>query len=131
MPEAKGKPVVASCFVDANHAANLITCRLHTAGILIYVQNVPIIWWFPKRQNTVEASSFGSKFVALCAAKEMVVALRYKLRIFEVPIDVPANVFCDNNGVVKNTTIPALMLAKKHNSINYHAIREAVAAKIL
>ena len=95
------------------------------------MQNAPIIW-FSKRQNTVESSSFGSEFVALCVAKEMVVlALRYKLRMFGVPIDGPANVFCDNNGVVKNTTIPASMLAKKHNAINYHAIHEAVAAKIL
>jgi hypothetical protein len=48
-----------------------------------------------------------------------------------VPIVGPSNVFCDNNGVVKNTTIPESMLAKKHNAINYHAVREAVAAKII
>jgi hypothetical protein len=51
--------------------------------------------------------------------------------MFGVPIDGPANVFCDNTGVVKNTTIPESMLAKKYNTIYYHAIREAVAAKIL
>jgi hypothetical protein len=61
----------------------------------------------------------------------MLVALRYKLRMFGVPIDGPASVFCDNNGVVKNTTTPESMLAKKHNAINYHVVREAVAAKIL
>ena len=61
----------------------------------------------------------------------MIVTLRYKLQMFGVPIVGPANVFCDNNGVVKNTTIPESMLAKKHNAINYHAIREAVAARIL
>ena len=32
---------------------------------------------------------------------------------------------------MKNSTIPESMLAKKHNAINYHAIREAVAACIL
>jgi hypothetical protein len=52
----------------------------------------------------------------------MVVALRYKLQMFGVPIDGPAYVFCDNNGVVENTTIPKSMLTKKHNAINYHAI---------
>jgi hypothetical protein len=129
MPEPRGQPVVVSCFVDANHAGNVIARRSHT-GILIYVQNAPIIW-FSKRHNTVESSSFGSEFVALRAAKDMVVALRYKVRMFGVPIDGPANVFCDNNGVVKNTTVPESMLAKKHNAINYHAIREAVAARIL
>jgi hypothetical protein len=91
---------------------------------------VPIIW-FLKRQNTVESSSFGSEFVALRAAKGMLVALRYKLQMFGVPIDGPANVFCDNNGVVMNTTIPESMLAKKRNAIDYHAVREAIAAKII
>ena len=85
--------------MDANHAGNMMTRRSHT-GILIYVQNAPIIW-FSKRQNTVEASSFECEFVALRATKEMIVALCYKLRMFGVAIDGPANVFCDNNGVIK------------------------------
>ena len=38
--------------------------------------------------------------------------------MFGMPIDGTANVFCDNNGVVKNTTIPESMLVKKHNAIN-------------
>jgi hypothetical protein len=41
------------------------------------------------------------------------------------------NVFCDNQGVVYNTSIPESTLNKKHNAINYHVVREAVAAKIL
>ena len=57
MPEPKGKGVNISCFVDAKHAGNVITRRSHT-GIIIYVQNAPIIW-FPKRQNPVESSSLG------------------------------------------------------------------------
>jgi hypothetical protein len=53
-----------------------------------------------------------------------------KLRMFGVSIDGPANVFCDNHGVVKNVSILELMLMKKHDAINYHAVREAVAAGI-
>ena len=51
--------------------------------------------------------------------------------MFGIPIEGPANVFCDDNGVVENTTIPQSMLAKKHNAIKYHAVREAVAARII
>jgi hypothetical protein len=54
-----------------------------------------------------------------------------KMRMFYVSIDGPANVFCDNNGVVKNASIPEWTLMKNHDSINYHAVREAVAAGIL
>jgi len=129
MPEPRGKSVIITCFVDSNHAGNTVTRRSHT-GILIFVQNAPIIF-YSKRQNTVETSTFGSEFVAMRIAKEMIVALRYKLRMFGVPIDGPANVLCDNQGVVKNTSIPESVLNKKHVSIAYHTVREAAAAGIL
>jgi hypothetical protein len=51
--------------------------------------------------------------------------------MFGVEVDGPANVFCDNRGVVKNVSILELTLMKKHNAINYHVVREAVAAGIL
>jgi hypothetical protein len=79
----------------------------------------------------VEAATFGSEMVALRICNEFIVAMRYKLRMFGVPIEGPANVFCDNHGVVKNTSMPESTLTKKHNAINYHVVREAVAAGIL
>ena len=85
MPEPCGNVVRISDFVDANHAGIVVTHRSHS-GIIIFVQNAPIIW-FSKRQNTVEAATFGSEFVALRICKELIVALRYKLRMFGVPLD--------------------------------------------
>jgi hypothetical protein len=128
-PKPLGRAVDITCFVDADHAGNVITRRSHT-GILIFVQNAPILW-FSKKQNTVESSSFGSEFVALRAARDMIVALRYKLRMFGVPVVGPASILCDNQGVVKNTSLPESTLSKRHNAINYHAVREAVAAGII
>jgi hypothetical protein len=84
-----------------------------------------------EEKNTVESASFGSEFVALRAARDMIVALRYKLRMFGIPVIGPANVLCDNQGVVKNTSIPESTLSKRHNSINYHTVRESAAAGIL
>ena len=129
MPEPRGHSVIISAFVDANHAGNVVTRRSHS-GIFIFFQNALIIW-FSKRQNTVESATFGSEFVALRICKDLIVALRYKLRMFGVPVDGPANVFCDNRGVVRNVSIPESTLMKKHNAINYHAVREAAAAGIL
>jgi hypothetical protein len=107
-----------SAFVDANHAGNVATCRSHS-GILIYIQNAPIVW-FSKQQNTVKGSMFGSEMVALRICRDLIVGLLYKLRMFGVPIDGPANVFCNNRGVVKNVSIPESTLLKRHNAINYH-----------
>ena len=58
----------------------------------------------------------------------MVEGLRYKLRMFGVPIEGPTDVYCDNSSVVTNSTIPASMLNKKHNAICYHKVRESQAA---
>jgi hypothetical protein len=129
MPKPRGKKVSIHCFVDANHAGNVVTRRSHT-GILIFI-NRALVWWFSKKQNTVESSTFGSEFVALRIATEQIKALRYKLRMFGVPIDGPADMFCDNQGVVKNASIPESTLSKKHNSINYNLVRESAAAGII
>jgi hypothetical protein len=130
MPKPRGQRITISAFVDANHAGNKVTRCLHS-GIIIYVQNA-LILWYSKRQNTVEAATFGSEMVALQICKELIVAMPYKLRMFGVEIDGPANVFCDNHGIVKNVSIlPESTMMKKHNAINYHAVREAVAAGIL
>ena len=99
MPEPLGNPVNIHVFVDANHAGNVVTRRLHK-GILVFVQNSPVLW-VSRRQNTVETSTFGSEFVALRNARDVIIALRYKLRMFGVPLEGPAQVYCDNQGVVK------------------------------
>jgi hypothetical protein len=69
--------------------------------------------------------------VAFRTARDLVVALRYKLRLFGIPLTGPARVFCDNQGVVRNTSVPESVLSKKHNAVNYHSVREAAASKIL
>ena len=120
MPEPRGRSVKMSVFVDADHAGNKVTRRSHT-GVLIFLQNALTVW-YSKRQNTVESSTFGSEFVVMRIAKDMAIALRYKLRMFGIPIDGAADVFCDNQGVVKNMSLPESVLSKKHNAINYHAV---------
>ena len=69
--------------------------------------------------------------VALRIARDMAVEMRLKLMSIGVPLLGPTNVYCDNQGVVENTSIPESTLSKKHNSINYHVVREAAAAGIL
>jgi len=128
-PMPRGNPVQTTAFVDANHAGNQVT-RRSQSGILIYCNSAPIIW-YSKAQATVETSTFGSEFVALRIATELIEALSYKLRMFGVPLDGPTNVLCDNKSVVDNSTLPSSTLKKKHNAVCYHRVREAVAAQML
>jgi hypothetical protein len=129
MPKPRGRSVVMTCFVDADHGGCKATGRSHS-GIIIFVNRAPILW-FSKRQNTVESSTFGSEFVALRIAVEMIEGLRYKLRMMGVEIDGPCTVLCDNRAVYLNSAHPESMLKKKHAAINYHRVREAVAADII
>ncbi|KAL7526240.1 hypothetical protein ACHAWF_001690, partial [Thalassiosira exigua] len=117
-------------FCDSDHASNVVMRRSHS-GILLFEPNA-LICSFSKKQTTVEASTYGAKLVAMRIARDMIVELRLKLKSIGVPMVGPANLFCNNQGVlVMNTSIPKSLLSKKHNSVNYHIVHEAAAAGIL
>jgi hypothetical protein len=73
MPEPCGKPVLTTCFVDADHAGCRLTRHSHS-GVFIFVNMAPIIW-FSKRQATVESSTFGSESIAMQVAFDLIKAL--------------------------------------------------------
>jgi hypothetical protein len=129
MPEPRGNPVQVTYFVDADHAGNRITHHSQT-GILIFLNRAPILWYL-KAQSTIESSTFGAEFVATKIAVELIEGLRYKLRMFGISIEGPANTFVDNNSVVLNATTPTSTLKHKHNSIAYHRVRESIAANVI
>ena len=89
--------------------------------------NMAPIYWYSKKQNTVESSTFSSEFVALKTAVELIISLRYKLRMIGVPLEEPSRILCDNEAVYKSASFADSVLRKKHNSIAYHRVREAVA----
>ena len=126
MPEARLHGVVVTCFVGANHGGNL-KYRKSRTGVLIFINKSPI-HWYSESQTTVEASTFGAELCAMNTAVEIVEALRYKLRMFGIPVEVPSNVHCDNEALTKNTKIPQSTLKKKHHSISYHMCRKEVAS---
>ena len=128
MPTPRGRPCRLTCYVDADHAHDVVTRRSVT-GILLLINNMPIKW-ISKRQKTVETSTYRSELVAARMAIEAIIEYRYKLRMLGIPVEESAMMLGDNMSVVLNTTLPSSMLKKKHNAIAYHRIREAIAAGI-
>ena len=129
MPKPLGNLMSTHCFVDANHGRKKVTKQSQT-GILLFCCMLPIIM-FRKRQNTVETCTFGIELFALknvVELVELVEALRYKLCMFGVPIEVATNVFGDNESVYKNVSTPELVVKKKYHSISYHQCHKLVAA---
>ena len=74
-------------------------------GIFMFINRAPIIY-HSKRKNCVETLTFGSEFTAMKNVVELIAALRYNLRMSEVPVDGPTNMFCNNEAVYKNAPTP-------------------------
>ena len=78
-------------------------------------------------------SVFSAKFVAMKVCIAALEGLRFKLRMFGVPLPKgePCHVLCNNKSVVKNTTNVESTLNKKHSQIAYHFSWWCVAAGIV
>ena len=96
--------------------------RKSQTGVLIFINKAPMRR-YSKSQTTVEVSTFVAEFCAMNTAVEMIESLRYKLRMFCIPVKEPDHVYCENKAVTKNTKIPETMLKKKHNFIAYNRCR--------
>ena len=118
MLKQKGRAARLTVYVDADHAHDQVTRRSIT-GIIVFLNNTPIRW-YSKRQKTVESSTYGLELVAARIATELIMELRYMLRMLGVPLDGPALVLGDNMSVVLNTTVPSSVLKKKQLGIGYY-----------
>ena len=125
MPEPRGHGFIMRAKVDADHASDTVSRHSRT-GLLIYL-NCALVYWWSKKQTSVESSSFGSEFVAMKQCCEYIRGLRYKLRMMGIPVEGPTYIYGDNQSVLANTTIPDSTLKKKSQSIAYHYVREGVA----
>ena len=94
MPEPRGLGFTVRAKVDADHAADTVTRRSQT-GFLVYI-NSALVYWFSKKQNSVETSSFGSEFTAMKQCCEYIKGLKYKLQMMGIPCDEPAYTEADN-----------------------------------
>ena len=125
MPEPRGLGFVMRAKVDADHASDTIT-RHSRMGFLVYL-NCALIYWWRKKQNSMQSSSFGSEFIVMTQRCEYVRGLRYKLRMMGISCDDPTFIYGDKQSVLANFTIPDSMLKKKSQSIAYHFVREGAA----
>ena len=110
-PRPRGRAVKIIAFVDASHAANRVNKKSHT-GYIIFINRALIIW-YSKYQNTVESSTSTSEFIALKTCMERFVGLRFKLRMFGIPIDGAIDTLCGNQSVVNNSSKFESTLDKK------------------
>jgi hypothetical protein len=129
MPIPKGKCMRMTTYQDANLYHDMVTGRA-VSGIIHLVNQTPV-FWFCKKQKTVETATYGSEFMVARHSAEQIMDLRYTLRMMGIPIDGPAWMFGDNFSVITSSTIPQSTLNKRHNALSYHRVRECIASGIL
>jgi hypothetical protein len=96
-------------------------------GVLHFICQTPLDW-FCKRQNTVNTVTYGSEFAVARGSSDQIADHRYTLRMMDLPLNGPAWMFADNEGVVTSSTIRQSSL---HTCFCLSSCREAIAAKIL
>ena len=84
MSESREHGVIDICFVDSKHGDSMKDWKSQT-GVLISINKAPI-QCYSKSQTKVEASIFGAEFCATKTAVEIIEVLRYKLRMFGIPV---------------------------------------------
>ena len=96
-----------------------------------HMLNQTPVFWYSKKQKSVETATYGSEFVAAKIATEQIMDLKYTVRMMGIPLDGPAWMFGDNQSVITSGTIPHSSLNKRHNALAYHIVREAVASGVM
>ena len=96
-------PVSSTVFVVASHAQYKNTRGYHT-GFVIFIDCAPVIL-HSKRKSTVENSNLSSEFIALKICMENILALRFKFRMFGIPILEVTRVLCDNKSAINSSSL--------------------------
>ena len=94
MPQSRGVGFVIRAKNNTDYAADTFTRQSRT-GFIVYANCAPI-FWFSKKQNSVESSSFGSEFMAMKACCEYLRGFRYRLQMMGIPCEVQAYIYRDN-----------------------------------
>ena len=105
---SRGHGFTIRTYDGSDHAGDMITLQLRT-GFIIFLINSPT-YWMSKRQEVIKTSLFGSKFIALKSCCEYLRGLRYKLRMINIPCDLPWYIYGDNKYVLVNLSKPFLVL---------------------
>ena len=125
IPEPCGMGFTMRVKDDANRVSDTVT-RTSRTGFLVYL-NCALVYWWSKKQMSVESSSFGAEFIVMKQYCEYLSRLRYKLQMMGIPVETPVYLYRDNQSVLANTMIPDSALKKKSQCIAYHFVCEGAA----
>ncbi|XP_020694719.1 uncharacterized protein LOC110108431 [Dendrobium catenatum] len=111
-------------YCDADWASDA-TDRKSITGFCTFLGN-NILSWSVKKQTTVEKSSTEAEYRALAAALSDVIWLRRLLLDFQIPLDKPTTIFCDNASALSLAQNPVFHAQTKHIEIDHHFLSDHI-----
>jgi hypothetical protein len=84
--------------------------------------------WSSRKQSTVSRSSTESKYKAIADATADIIWIQVLLRELGILQDRPPTLWCDNLGATYLSVNPIFHRRSKHIEVDYHFVRERVAA---
>lgn len=118
-----------SVHVDADWAGNLDDCK-STARYNIYLDS-HLIYWGSKEQSIVARSSTKTEYKSVANTTCELLWLQSPLRELGVSLVDPTRLWYDNIGATYLSQHLVLYVQTKHVELDYHFVRERVAAKTL
>ena len=117
-----------TAYSDADWSGNVFD-RRSTGGFLVFLGS-NLISWSSKKQPTVAHSSTEAEYKAVANASSELIWINSLLR--ELSISLPAPIlWCDNIGATYLSANPMFHARMKHIEIDFHFVREQVAARRL
>ncbi|PKU83306.1 Retrovirus-related Pol polyprotein from transposon TNT 1-94 [Dendrobium catenatum] len=111
-------------YCDADWASDA-TDRKSITGFCTFLGN-NILSWSVKKQTTVAKSSTEAEYRALASALSDVIWLRRLLLDFQIPLDKPTTIFCDNASALSLAHNPVFHARTKHIEIDHHFLSDHI-----
>jgi Reverse transcriptase (RNA-dependent DNA polymerase) len=121
--------ITLQAYSDADWAGSLDD-RCSTSDYCLFLgQN--LISWSAKKQPTVSRSSTEAEYRSLALTCAEILWIQYLLHELQIPLSSPPILWCDNLGATFLAANPMFHARTKHVEIDYHFVREKVAANEL